>query len=121
MAEILIADDQPTMLRLLMITLPAEHEVSQATDGEKALRVAEEVVPDLVLLEINMPGKDGLEVLRQIRQNPRLASAKAIVISARIEEATRLLALQIGAIDYVTKPFNLLALVERVNAALGPN
>ena len=121
MAKILIVDDQPTMLRLHIITLPAEHAVSQAADGEKAVRVAEEVVPDLVLLDINMPGLDGFEVLRQIRQNPRLVSTKVIVVSARIEEATRLLALRMGAVDYVTKPFNLLALIERVNAALGPN
>ena len=73
MPKVLVADDDSRMVRLLSMTLPSEYDVSQAMDGEEAIKVAEEMIPDLILLDVNMPGLNGFEVLRRVKQMPSLA------------------------------------------------
>ena len=76
MPKVLVADDDSRMVRLLSMTLPSEYDVSQAMDGEEAIKVAEEMIPDLILLDVNMPGLNGFEVLRRVKQMPSLAHTR---------------------------------------------
>ena len=119
MPKVLVADDDSRMVRLLSMTLPAEYDVSQALDGEEAVRVAEELIPDLILLDVNMPGLDGFEVLRRVKQLPALRHTKIVMVTARSDEADRFLGVSLGADEYLTKPFSPLELLERVTQLLG--
>ena len=116
MSRILLVDDDATLRRTLQLNLKARgHEVTTAASGTEALRGALSEEPELIILDLGLPDMDGIEVLLQLRGDLR---APVIVLSARREAHDKVLALDIGAIDYVTKPFSMDELMARVRAAL---
>ena len=119
MPKVLVADDESRMVRLLVMTLPDEYDVSQALDGKEAVKVAEETIPDLILLDVNMPGLNGFDVLRKVKQLPALSHTKIVMVTARTDEADRFLGESLGADEYLTKPFSPLMLLQRVTELLG--
>lgn len=114
--RVLVVDDEEQMQRTLRRNLAArEYEVMVASDGEEALDQAAEREPDVVLLDLVMPGMDGLEFTRRFRE---WSKAPIIVLSAIGEERAKVQALDLGADDYVTKPFGLEELLARIRSAL---
>jgi two-component system, OmpR family, alkaline phosphatase synthesis response regulator PhoP len=114
--KILVVDDEPSISNLVISYLRREgYEVQVAEDGLSALRAARAFQPDIVVLDIMLPGMDGLEVLTLLR---RETNPYVILLTAKAEEIDRILGLSIGADDYVTKPFSPRELVARVKAAL---
>ena len=117
--RILVVDDEADIARLLEMNLSAEgFEVQSATEASAAARHAAEFRPDLVLLDVNMPGLDGLAVARALRSDALTASAGIILVTAKASLDDRLVGLAAGADDYITKPFDLDELISRVRAAL---
>jgi DNA-binding response OmpR family regulator len=115
-AKILVVDDEPEIVRLLRAYLErAGFAVVTAGSGQQALAVARHERPDLVVLDLNLPGLDGLDVCRTIR---RSSDVPIIMLTARLEEADRLIGLELGADDYVVKPFSPREIVARVRAVL---
>ena len=115
-ARILVVDDEPSVTDLLAYNLrKANYEVSTAGDGRQALDLAREIHPDLILLDLMLPVVDGLDVCRELR---RSMSVPIIMITALGEETDRVVGLEIGADDYVTKPFSMRELLARVKAVL---
>ncbi|MEO8692933.1 MAG: response regulator [Acidimicrobiales bacterium] len=116
MSRILAVDDEPQMRRALLANLTARgYEVDLAADGETAVRAAGERPPDLVLLDLGLPGISGLEVIEALRTWTKVP---IIVLSARVADPDKIAALDAGADDYVTKPFSIGELMARVRAAL---
>jgi DNA-binding response OmpR family regulator len=114
--RIVVADDEAHIRDVVRGYLEAEgFEVVLAADGTEALRVALESSPDLVVLDVTMPGLDGVEVLRQLRTS---SDVYVIMLTARAEEVDKLVGLAVGADDYVTKPFSPRELVARIKAVL---
>ena len=117
--RILVVDDDPFIARLLEIELQAAgYEVHIAGDGARALDVAVQVRPDLVLVDVMMPAMDGLELTRRLRQDERTASARVIILSARGQSSDRTRGLEVGADDYVVKPFETPELVATIRGVL---
>ena len=118
--KILIADDRPDNLQLLATRLESEgYTFLTATDGEETLRQINSELPDLVLLDVNMPKKDGFEVLSEMRADPRVAHIPVIILTAaRIEPRDVRYGLSLGADDYITKPFDWRELAARIRAKL---
>jgi two-component system alkaline phosphatase synthesis response regulator PhoP len=117
MSRILIVDDEPEIVRGLEDNLRFEgYQTSTATDGRQALAVAAREAPDLVLLDIMMPGMSGWDVCRELRGKG--IDVPIIMLTARGEEADRVRGLELGADDYITKPFSLRELLARVRAVL---
>lgn len=115
-ARILVVDDEPQLLRALATNLKARgYEVDQAATGEAALMLAASHHPDLVVLDLGLPGIDGLEVITGLRG---WSSVPIVVLSVREREADKVAALDAGADDYVTKPFGMDELLARLRAAL---
>lgn len=113
---ILVVDDEPKIARLARDYLEkAGYSVATAGDGTTALALFRHQRPDLVVLDLNLPGMDGLDVCRAIR---RESDVPIIMLTARVEEVDRLIGLELGADDYVTKPFSPRELVARVKAVL---
>ena len=118
-ARVLVVEDDPDILDLLEYSLRQEgFGVIQATSGRRALELAEREKPDLVLLDLMLPDLGGVELCRRLRARPEIASTPVIMVTARSEEADRVLGLEIGADDYITKPFSPRELVLRVRAVL---
>ena len=116
MASILIVEDEPALNDLLRTELEAEgHVIRQARDGPTALRMVSEDAPQLVILDWMLPGLDGLSVCRQLRQQHLMP---IIMLTARSEEVDRVLGLEVGADDYLVKPFGMRELLARTRAAL---
>jgi two-component system KDP operon response regulator KdpE len=114
--RILVVDDEPQIRRIMRTTLTgAGYEVDDAKTGEEALTKVREFRPELVLLDINMPGMDGLEACRALRSDPNVA---IIMLTVRNTEAAKVEALDAGADDFVTKPFSTPELLARIRAAL---
>jgi two-component system KDP operon response regulator KdpE len=114
--SILVVDDEDQMRRLLAVNLRASgYAVLAAVDGVEALRVIEEHNLDLVLLDINIPGPNGLQVLRAVRQT---ADIPILILSGRARESDKVAAFDLGADDYLTKPFGIPELLARVKALL---
>ncbi len=114
--KILIVDDEPPIRRLLTITLEAnEYKVFEAEDGKNALLTASMYSPDIILLDLGLPDESGLWVLRQFRQ---WSKTPIIVLTVMDDEQTKITALDEGADDYVTKPFNTGELLARIRVAL---
>ena len=117
--DILAVDDTPSSLRLLSDLLIAEgYKVRSAIDGELALSAAIAQPPELILLDANMPGLDGFEVCRRLKREPRLRDIPVIFVSALSETEDKLKGFDIGAVDYVTKPFQREELLARVRTHL---
>ncbi|MFL6857211.1 MAG: phosphate regulon transcriptional regulator PhoB [Allosphingosinicella sp.] len=117
--RILLAEDDEALVELMRFHLERDgFEVVRAADGEEALLLAREQVPDLVLLDWMMEGLSGLEVCRRMRRLVDLANIPVIMITARGEEADRVRGLETGADDYVTKPFSPRELLARIHAVL---
>jgi two-component system alkaline phosphatase synthesis response regulator PhoP len=117
---ILVVDDEPQIIEVVQDYLKqAGYRVLAARDGQTALTLARHERPDLVVLDLMLPGGiDGLEVCRRLRRDPVLADVPIIMLTARIAEADRLIGLELGADDYVTKPFSPREVVARVRAVL---
>lgn len=114
--RVLIVDDEPQIRRILRTTLSgAGYEVKEARDGHEAQVALREFRPDLILLDINMPGMGGVEACRQLRAD---SAAAIIMLTVRNAEADKVAALDAGADDYVSKPFSTPELLARVRAAL---
>jgi DNA-binding response OmpR family regulator len=115
---VLVVDDEPTIVEIVGRYMErAGYETLQAGDGPEALRQAELHHPDLVVLDLMLPGIDGIEVLRRLREPPHEPVA-VILLTARGEESDRIVGLRQGADDYVVKPFSPAELVARVDAVL---
>ena len=113
---ILIVDDEKTIVDMLVYNLQKEgYETLEANDGEEAVNIALEKKPDLVLLDIMLPKMDGLAVCKRIRQSLEIP---ILMISAKDEEIDKILGLELGADDYITKPFSVRELMARVKANL---
>jgi len=116
MATILIIEDEPELVKVLRSYLEqAGFSVLTSGRGDSGLALWEQKKPDLVLLDLNLPGMDGLDVARAIR---RTSSTPVIMLTARVEEADQLVGLELGADDYITKPFSPRLVVARVRALL---
>ncbi len=116
MKTILVADDEPTLVATLKYNLEREsYEVVTAADGESALAAARATLPDLIVLDLMMPGLNGLEVCRIIRREMQVP---ILILTARGGETDKVAGLEIGADDYVTKPFSMRELMARVRALL---
>ena len=116
--SILVVDDEPTIGEVVSAYLQrAGYETRVAADGDAALAAVEERSPDLVVLDLMLPGTDGLEVMRRIRERPDRGSA-IILLTAKGGESDRITGLRLGADDYVVKPFSPNELVARVDAVL---
>ena len=122
MTKILIVEDEAGLRQGLEINLRHEnYETGTAGDGEEAIRLFHSEQPDLVLLDLMLPGMDGLEVCRMIRRQQTTAHVPIIIVSARADEVDRVLGLEMGADDYVVKPFSLKELAARAKVALRRN
>jgi DNA-binding response OmpR family regulator len=116
MRRVLVVDDEPHIRTVLRGYLEADgFEVVEAADGESAVRLVHEQRPDLILLDVMLPGIDGLEVLRQLRA---FTDVYVVLVTARAEEVDKLVGLGVGADDYVTKPFSPREVTARVKAVL---
>jgi two-component system KDP operon response regulator KdpE len=115
-SRVLVVDDEPQILRALGINLRARgYDVDVAPDGERALEVAARQHPDVVVLDLGLPGIDGVDVIRGLRG---WSQVPIVVLSVRDREADKVAALDAGADDYVTKPFGMDELLARLRAAL---
>jgi len=116
---ILVIDDERDLIDLVRYNLEKEgFEVIAATDGQSGLEVASKHAPDLVVLDLMMPGFDGLQVCQRLRADPRTARMPVIMLTAKATEADRIVGLELGADDYITKPFSPREVVARVKAVL---
>jgi DNA-binding response OmpR family regulator len=117
--SVLVVDDDPVILRLLQVNFDLEGiEVVTAVDGEEGLKLARSDPPDLVISDIMMPKVNGLELLAALRSSPDTASLPVILLSAKAQVADVQRGLELGADDYVTKPFDPLELIDRVYKVL---
>lgn len=115
-AKILVVDDEANIRSLVGSYLKAEgYEVAEAVDGDGAIEAVRHRSPDLVVLDVRLPGKDGIEALREIRT---FSNVYVIMLTARAEETDKLIGLSVGADDYLTKPFSPRELIARVKAVL---
>lgn len=118
---ILAVDDEPNILMSIEFILEMEgYEVHTARDGDEALEVAERVHPDVVLLDINMPRKDGYEVCRILREREDMAHAKVIMLTAKGQALEKKKGLEVGADEYVTKPFSTEELLQTIRSCIEP-
>lgn len=118
-AQILVVDDEPDISALVAYHLAkASYRVRTAADGDEALRAVESQPPDLIVLDLMLPGPSGLEILQELRRRPETHTVPVILLSARREERDRIEGLEFGADDYVAKPFSPQELVLRVAAVL---
>lgn len=115
--RILVVDDEADILDLLKYNLAKEgYDVKMALSGKKAIEIAKDFKPKLILLDIMMPNQDGVETCRQIRELPELNNSHVIFLTARSEEYSEVAAFDAGADDYITKPIKPRALLSRINA-----
>lgn len=119
MATILVVDDEEPIQELLRFNLEKEgYFVRVAKDGQEALQHVENDQPDLIVLDLMLPGMDGLEVCRKLRANPKFQQIPIIMLTAKGEEFDKVLGLELGADDYMTKPFSPRELLARIKARL---
>src|SRR3989454_3646412 len=118
-SKILIVEDEQSVVDMLRKGLePEGFQVIAAYNGQDGLRAVTEARPDLLILDLTLPGLDGFEICRRIRQQPETARLPILVLSGRTEEVDKVVMLELGADDYVTKPFNTKELVARVKTLL---
>jgi two-component system alkaline phosphatase synthesis response regulator PhoP len=118
--SILVVDDEPNIvLSLEFLMKQAGYAVRTATDGEAAMQAIQSDPPDLVLLDVNMPSRNGYEVCEAVRTDPALKKVRIIMLTAKGRDIEREKGLALGADDYVTKPFSTQEVVDKVRAILG--
>jgi two-component system phosphate regulon response regulator PhoB len=117
--RILVVDDELPIVEPLRYNLEKEgYEVATALDGREALQKCQTFSPDLMILDLMLPVMDGLAVCRQVRSNPRLQDVRILMLTAKGEETDEVVGFNVGADDYVSKPFRMRPLIERVKALL---
>lgn len=117
--KVLIVDDEEHIIELLNFNLlSAGYKVISANNGIDALKIAKEEKPDLLLLDLMLPGMDGLDVCKEIKKDKETSKAAIIMLTAKGEELDKILGLELGADDYITKPFSIRELLARVKAVL---
>jgi two-component system, OmpR family, phosphate regulon response regulator PhoB len=117
--KILVIEDERSLVEVLSINLEREgFEVVVAHDGQEGLRQAQLKLPDLVVLDLMLPNKSGLEVCRELRMGPRTREVPIIMVTAKAEESDELVGFATGADDYVTKPYSMKVLVQRIKKEL---
>ena len=120
MSKILVCDDEPSILNILEFSLVSEgYQVVAAADGDRALALAASEDPDLVILDVMMPRRTGIEVCRLLKQGRETAHIPVILLTARGRREDREAGQQAGADSYITKPFSPQRLLEKVQAILG--
>jgi len=118
-SRVLIVEDEPDIRGLLVFHIEREgYQVVRSSDGADALRQVRARPPDLVLLDLMLPGMDGLEVCRRLRQDPATAPLPIVMLTAKGDEVDRVLGLELGADDYIVKPFSPKEVVARIRAVL---
>src|SRR5215208_5559329 len=118
-ATVLVIDDEKDLLELVRYNLEKEHlDVITANDGQSGLEIGLKHKPDLVLLDLMMPGMSGLEVCKHLRADARTTRVPIIMLTAKAGETDKIVGLEMGADDYITKPFSVRELLARVRAAL---
>lgn len=115
---ILAVDDTPVNLDIVLDTLGETYDISIATDGAEALAIAEELRPDIILLDVMMPGMDGYEVCRRLKQREAIRTVPVVFLTAKTGPEDLLKGFDVGGVDYVTKPFKVMELKARVDAHL---
>lgn len=121
MARILVADDHPAILRLIERVLQMDgHDVRTAADGKQALERVGEGLPELILLDVTMPEKNGLEVLQTLKSNPATRPIPVILMTAMNWESELAAGLEVGADGFVAKPFSPAEIVSIARRSLGP-
>jgi two-component system, OmpR family, alkaline phosphatase synthesis response regulator PhoP len=120
--KILVIDDEEDILELIRYNLEAEgYQVICAPTGEEAVRKVRDHIPDLVVLDLMLPGIDGLQICREFKRRPDTSQIPILILTAKAEDADIVLGLELGADDYVTKPFSPRVLLARVRAILRRN
>ena len=118
--KVLVVDDEVYILHTLDFSLNAEgYEVITAEDGEQGLAKAKSEQPDLVVLDVMMPKIDGYEACRKLKQDPKMKDVPVILLTAKGRDIDRKLGLEVGADDYITKPFSPNKLIEKIGSFLG--
>jgi len=119
MAKVLIVDDSPTEVHVLQTMLTKNgHDVVVATSGEDGVEMAEKEKPDLILMDVVMPGMNGFQATRQISKNEETASIPVIIVTTKDQETDKMWGLRQGAKDYITKPVDEAILIEKITAIL---
>jgi DNA-binding response OmpR family regulator len=119
--SVLIADDEPNIVRSLQFLMTkAGYDVRVASDGQQVLDEIAKAQPDLVLLDVMMPKRDGFDICQTIRANPDWTGVRVIMLTARGREIEREKGLAMGADDYITKPFSTRDVVAQVEKIIGP-
>jgi two-component system, OmpR family, alkaline phosphatase synthesis response regulator PhoP len=120
-AKVLIVDDEPNILVSLEFLMEqAGYAVDVARDGDEAMTKIADFRPDLILLDVMVPGTDGFQICRRVRQNPAWAATRILMLTAKGQEADRRKGLGVGADRYVTKPFSTQSLLAEVRSLLPP-
>lgn len=115
--RVLVVDDETDIVEMLTYNLEKEgYQVKSANDGKTAVEIAKKFKPELILMDIMMPGMDGVEACRQIKETPDLLNTFVIFLTARTEEYSEVAAFDVGADDYLTKPIKPRALMSRIDA-----
>ncbi len=115
---VLVADDDPRVRRLVKLTIGNEYEVVSASNGEEALALAAEHMPELVLLDVNMPKMDGLQACKRLRDDPANMDLRIVMLTGMGSDEDRAKGIAAGANDYMTKPFSPRALLDKINELL---
>ncbi len=115
---VLVVDDMPANLQLINELLREQYQLRVAVSGEQALQIVDRVLPDLILLDVQMPGMDGYEVCRRLKSNPKTMDVPVLFLSARNEDEDQCLGLELGASDYLSKPVNPPILLARVQTQM---
>ncbi|AJA48197.1 alkaline phosphatase synthesis transcriptional regulatory protein PhoP [Clostridium pasteurianum DSM 525 = ATCC 6013] len=117
--KILIVDDEEHIIELIKFNLEnSGYKVTFTNNGNDAVKLAKSEIPQLILLDLMIPGLDGYDVCREIRKDPSIATIPVIMITAKSEEIDKILGLELGADDYITKPFSIREMMARVKAML---
>jgi phosphate regulon transcriptional regulator PhoB len=119
MAKILIIEDERDIVQALEYNLKKEgFETHKAYDGLQGLKLTQDLIPDLILLDLMLPGLSGLEICRQIKKDQRTEQIPVLMLTANVSETDKVVGLEVGADDYVTKPFSMRELIARIRSIL---
>lgn len=119
MAKVLIVDDSPTEIHVLKTLLEKNgHDVEVANSGEEGVVIAKNILPDVILMDVVMPGMNGFQATRQLSQQAETADTPVIIVTTKDQETDKVWAKRQGAVDYIVKPVHEKALVDALNRAL---